>query len=480
MRLITAFCETARRFPDKVALITEKSQLSFSEILQVANACEAALLARGLRGGMRIVLTSERPEFAIAFALLLSRHSLTVIFASARLVHEAGIAYDLAVGTETSPLLPAESQVVVEPGWFGAAPQASLDGFEQAGGDGGAFVIATSGSTGLPKFVVTGEAAQMRNFMGIDYWRADPAAPDMRLLITVSMQMLWAIAANFRVLLAGGSVVALTEHRNRPLQYIDLARVSHLETTPVVIRQMLEVANAAQYLTALRSIVVGGAFASTELMARIAEKTAATIDVAYGTSEFGGLCLARFDPASPHGEGYLGEIFRSDIEIAFFDEALRRLPGALEGVVGFRSLRGDAPGTYLKSGADAAQKGFPGGYFFPGDVMRRVGNHLYLIGRIKNIINVGGNKIALEAVQVALEAALNVDALACLARTDAMGLEELLVVHTGPERIAPLAAQAVLDQHFPGLHLGRILHRQALPVTAGGKVDLNALRSELL
>jgi len=79
MRLIDAFAETARRYPEKLALITEKSQLSFNDIIVLAAACEANLRPNGLRPGMRLVLTTDRPEFVLGFTLLASRLSLTLI-----------------------------------------------------------------------------------------------------------------------------------------------------------------------------------------------------------------------------------------------------------------------------------------------------------------------------------------------------------------------------------------------------------------
>jgi len=353
--------------------------------------------------------------------------------------------------------------------------------FATASGAGAQIVFATSGSTGTPKLVAYSEALVFRCFSEPNFQRATQADAKMRLLMSATMATVWGMMGTFRALLAGGSTVALDDHRNRPLQYIDLFRVSHFETTPMVIRQMLDVPAAEQYLSSLREIVVGGAFASTDLMQRLSGLTDAPIDVAYGTSEFGALALARFQPDSPHGEGYLGEVFRNDIEIAFFDEALRQMPGAGEGIVGFRNRDdSEAPAAYLGSAARAEKSGFIGGYFFPGDVMRRVGNQLYVIGRVKNVINVGGNKIALEAVQTALESALAVQAVACLAVPDALGLEELVVAYTAPESIPAGAVQAVLDAAFPGLHLRQALRQAALPFTPSGKIDYEALRRDCL
>ena len=481
MRLFAALEHAARCRPDKIALITEKSQLTLPDVMALAAACAAGLGAGRLGPGQRLVLTTDRPELVLAFVALASRQALTLILAPARVVLAAGVGFDTLVGLEPADGVDPARQVIIEPGWFGQSPAAPFALPGNPAGD-GQVVFATSGSTGMPKLVAYGEALLECNYAGPEFFRALPADATSRLLMSATLATAWGLLGGLRALVAGGSLVALDEHRNRPLQYIDLYRVSHFETTPMVIRQMLDLPDAAQFLASLHSIVVGGAFASTELLTRLAALTAAPIDVAYGTSEFGALALARFDPERPRGDGHLGAVFRTDIEISFFDAALRPLPGASEGIVGFRRRDGaEVPVAYLgaEASADATLSGFQGGYFFPGDVMRLVGDQLYLIGRVKNVINVGGNKIALEAVQAALEAALDVRAIACLAQTDAYGLEQLAVAYVAPATIAASALQAVLDERFPGLRLCRAQRLEALPQTTGGKIDTEALRRSL-
>jgi len=301
----------------------------------------------------------------------------------------------------------------------------------------------------------------------------------MRLLSSVSAQISWGLLMILRVLVAGGSAVALSEHRNRPLPYIDLFGVTYFVTTPAVARQMFEIGDAGQYLASLRCIRIGGAMCSAELLRRLMALSPARVAVGYGAAEFGELCIALLDPAEDIPEGYIGEITRPEFEIAFFDDRMQALPGASEGVVGFRDTSGDWGRDYLNPAPGDARTGFIGGFFFPGDIMRREGQSLFLIGRIKNIINVSGNKISLDAVQAVLEDALAVSALACFAEPDALGLERLVLAYTADFEIAPEAAEAVLAQRFPGLGLAAMHRLATLPIGPSGKIDMPALSAEL-
>ncbi|MBW6506408.1 MAG: acyl--CoA ligase [Rhodobacteraceae bacterium] len=479
MRLIQLFCETVARNPEKTALITEKSQLSFAELLGLARILEARLMERGLRQGMRVVLDADRPEFQLAFALVLSRRSLTVIFAKAAQVIEAGVAFDLVVCAASLALVPPARQIVIEADWFADLGTGDAGDFAEAFGAGGHFVHSSSGTTGRPKFIISDEARQLHSVAGRGPVLDGEALAGMRMLTSVSTRMSWALLTVLRVLVGGGSAVVLSEHRNRPLQYIDLYRVSFFMTTPAVARQMLEVDTAAQYLTSLRAVRIGGAACSPELLRNLMGLSGARIVVGYGAAEFGELCTASLEPNEEIREGYIGEISRPDFEIAFFDDRMQPKPDATEGIVGFRDPRPKGGRAYLNPVEGDGSTGYIGGYFFPGDIMRREGQSLFLIGRVKNIINVSGNKISLDAVQAVLEDALAVNAIACLAVSDDLGLEKLAVVYAGADDIAPEAVQALLDARFAPLQLDRMLRKSALPIGLSGKIDVMALREEL-
>jgi acyl-coenzyme A synthetase/AMP-(fatty) acid ligase len=476
MRLIQAFYASAQKNLKKIALITENNQLSYEEILFLVRSCETECMIRGLRQGHRVVLATDRPEFLLAFTLLASRRSLTLIFSTAQQVIAAGVEFEFMISTGPSDLVEPERQIIIEPEWFAALGAGMFGDFGVIYGEGAQLVHPSSGTTGIAKFISSSEFRTARVATLPDQRIDGEPLAEMRLLASISMQMSWAMRTALRVLMAGGSVVALGDHRNRPLQYIDLYRVTYFMTTPVVVRQMLELGTARQYLSSLKAIRISGAYTSAELLARLAETYSGRIIVGYGASEIGAICSAQYDPNKKRGDGYLGEISRSDLEIAFFDENMRLLEGANEGIIGLRE-RGNLGGQkYIGAYQGDAKTGFMEGYFFPGDIMRREGESLFMVGRIKNIINVGGNKIALEAVQSALETTLEVRALACFAHVDDLGLETLAVCYAGDGELASVSVQAVLDVAFPSLRLGHLARLSELPTTSSGKVDVEALR----
>ncbi|TAG18874.1 MAG: hypothetical protein EAZ40_11110, partial [Rhodobacterales bacterium] len=61
MTLIASFARTALARPQKIALITEKSQMSFHDLLQLVQVMDLELVTRGLRTGQTVVMASRRP-----------------------------------------------------------------------------------------------------------------------------------------------------------------------------------------------------------------------------------------------------------------------------------------------------------------------------------------------------------------------------------------------------------------------------------
>lgn len=477
MRLHAEFARVVQGNPDKVALITERNQLSYRDLADLVELFDIELAARGLRPGQCLAVETARADFTLPLAILASLRGLDVVFSPLAPVVEAGIAVDRALVLAPSPHLPADRQIVVEPDWFALLGTLSQIPRPAPEARAGALIHSSSGSTGRPKFIRTEEGARLldsmvaRTLVGEDLGR-------LRFLSAISANTAWAMQSQIAVLLAGGSVVSLDEDRDRILQYIDLYGVDVLEATPAIVQRALEIPQVGQYLARLRHVILGGAFTGPELVAAFARVSPARIRQGYGTSEVGGVSCVVFDPDRPFAPGYLGEIFRDDLEIGFFDDSLRRIEGATEGVVGFRPRTGGFGRGYVGTGAEDAATGFHDGWFIPGDVMRREGAALTIVGRTKNILNHGGNKIALEAIGQALTEAFPGATLVPLALPDGDGIEQLVLVGTGALPAAA-AIDAILAARFNGLRAARLVARAALPMTGTGKIDVQRLRADL-
>lgn len=468
MRIVQRFAQTAAANLKKIALITEKNQLSFEDLLFLTETIEAQALSRGLKDGARVLLTTGRAEFIFVFWLLASRRSLQLVIGSLAQAQAAGVAFDMLIGTERDEGV--DPQIVIEPDWFHALGTGRLPDLSQAFGDGGAIITATSGSTGTPKFLFTTEEDRLATGTG-PRDRTSRYHANTRFLSTMTSTQGWTMGAILHTLLNGGSAVALDQDRNRIAQYIDLYRVSYLQTTPAVIRNIFDLPNPDSYLASLERILVSGALTSETLLKMLAAKTTSAIEYGYGASEIGGISTTVYDRNGSQKPGYLGDFYRTDLELAFLDDSFQPISGASEGLVGFRRI--DGPTTrrhYVGRGDPTQQTGYINGYFVPGDLLRQEGKSLYFLGRSKNIINFSGNKYALDTIQAALEPLLTRGQLACCVTTDKFGIECLDVYHTAPELDLGRVDTALVT-NFDGLRAARVVRVDSLPLTPSGKID---------
>jgi acyl-CoA synthetase (AMP-forming)/AMP-acid ligase II len=479
MTLIAAFARMALARPQKIALITEKSQMSYHDLLQLVQVLDLELVTRGLREGQTVVMASKRPELCLALTLLLSWRGLTVIFAPPEQVTDAGLAFDHALATDSTPAVSHDRQIIIEPTWFGLLGTLKLPDFiAPTGRQLGTFVYRSSGSTGLPKFIRSSEADRVadapRNaFMG------EVDLGSRRLMSTLSLHSGWSMSVVLATLLAGGSVVCLEEGSANVLPWIDLYHVDTLTTSPAMLQLFLQEPGADQYLTGLCDIRLGGAQSGTRLLEEFSRLCAARLHLGYGSAEIGPCFRWIHDNEHPRPPGYLGPLRRPDLELGFFDDDLTLLPSANEGLVGFRPVKGSFQRQYIAEGGDT-KTGFINGWFQTGDIMRREGDEYFIVGRTKEVVNFGGNKFALAQVRQVLEASFPGAMLAPVALADADGLERLGVVYSAARGLSEVELTAAVAPHFKGLKVLRCLRVERLPLTETGKVDLRRAKDMLV
>lgn len=474
-RIISRFAASAALRPNKVALITEKNQLTYDDLLQLVQVFETRFRTSGVKPGNTVVVLAEQPEFVLVSYLLASRMSLTLVFSSVALVRAAGLKFDKVLASEPVEGMQDDPRLLtITDDWFlalGSGPRPDLsEGF----GDGAAFIGTTSGSTGRPKFVRTPE---MRHLIKPQGFRLTNAHTERtRFLSTMSARQGLTAAENLRTLLAGGSVVTLREHRTRFLPYLDQYRVTYLQTSPFTLKQVLDVPHPAQYFSSVEQVYISGALTSPVLLEGIAAISGAQIRCGYGLHEVGNICSAAYEPSVSQPEGYLGEISRDDVEIAFFDDELNLRPGASEGIVGFRPTREDTRRSYVGEIESDGLTSVVDGYFIPGDLVRREGDSLYFLGRTKNILNMAGNKFALEAIQEALEVGCDIRHAACAAVPDAYGIENLHVFYEAGGEIDTAAMESAIAERVGKLTVARAVRLDRMPTTESGKIDISQVR----
>jgi acyl-CoA synthetase (AMP-forming)/AMP-acid ligase II len=315
MSLISEFATVAKQRPEQTALITEKSQLSYQDLINLVQAFDIELAARGLRTGDTVIINSSRAEFCITMALLLSYRGLTVIYTTAQQALDAKLDFDYVISTDAPDGIPDEKNILIDSTWFGAMGTYPAADFRSHNGPEGTFIMQSSGSTGVPKFIVTSEPARLHSAK-FGHESFGVSLTGRRFSSSLSPRSGWSITGYLSALLSGGSIVALDEKRADIALYIDLYRVDALVTTPAILANLITNKNTGQFLTSLRTVRIGGATTGQQLLTDFSKICDAKIYIGYGAAETGTLLTYTHDTAASPPEGFLGTPINDGIEIS--------------------------------------------------------------------------------------------------------------------------------------------------------------------
>lgn len=263
-----------------------------------------------------------------------------------------------------------------------------------------ALLTHTSGTTSAPKIVPVEqwrmvEAAHSRARLG------QLGSSDRSLLLTP----LYSIAGIYRGMLgplvAGGSVVCATAVDGKSvLDLLETMAPTHYSAPPAIQLALLEEfeRRSPRPRHSLRLIFSSQAELRAPLQRRLEEAFQVPVIRAYGMTEAGNIAQAPLPPEQAPS----GSVGRpTSLQIAVADEAGRLLGPEEEGEI---LVRGPEVFGGYENDEEANRTAFLDGWFRTGDRGRvdRDG-FVYLSGRIKDMINRGGAKIAPREVEAALE-----------------------------------------------------------------------------
>lgn len=220
-------------------------------------------------------------------------------------------------------------------------------------------------------------------------------------------------------------------------------------------------------------IMTSGGFVSAELALRAVRQFECDLFVNYAGTEFRASLESHV--FTPEDVVWLAPTPNSGLEIVDEDDR-PVLPGD-EGVVRVRLAPSD-PTEYLGDPA-ATSAHFRNGYFYPGDMaIRREDGRVRLLGRESDVLNVGGQKLAVAPLEDQARAFLGVSHLCLFARQGADGQNILLAVIEGdvlPGQAALDALAAAFRDHFSEIRFALV---PRFPRGSNGMMKVN--RRELL
>jgi acyl-CoA synthetase (AMP-forming)/AMP-acid ligase II len=301
-----------------------------------------------------------------------------------------------------------------------------------------ALVIFTSGSTGEPKGVVIGHRRLAEKLAVLD--RLLNIAPSDVVLSPLQLVFIFGLWVSLLTLMKGARLILVPKFTEEAMAR-GLAEATILAGVPSMFRTLLTYPDVAA--PKLRAMLSGGEVLAPALAHAMARLAPAAIHDLYGLTETGS-CDFHLGPAGqPQGFGTVGHpTERVMFRIASDGRAVAA------GETGELQIRTPFGMLGYLDGTALTEASFEDGYFKTGDLARLTADGaVALIGRAKDIVSRGGNKIA------------------------PLEIDNLLAEH--PDIAAALCA-GVADER-----LGEVIH--AVIVTrAGASLDATALRDWLL
>lgn len=346
-------------------------------------------------------------------------------------------------------------------------------------GDDVALFLHTSGTTSRPKGVPLTHANLMASLRNIaDTYALTP--DDASLIVMPLFHVHGLIGATLSTLLSGGTVIvpasfsatkfwpAIVEHR--------ATWYSAVPTIHQILLSRADADNAPR--SGLRFIRSCSAALAPAVFAQLEERFGAPVLEAYGMTEASHQMSS--NPLPAIGARKPGSVGRgTGVEIVILDEQGNCLPNGQPGEV---SIRGRNVMHGYRNNPDANAGAFSNGYFRTGDQgILDAENYLTLTGRLKELINRGGEKISpLEVDAVLLEHPAVAEAVSFAVPDPKYG-EEVhgAVVLKGPaeaDDIVAFCRDRLADFKVPK----RIYIADALPRTATGKIQRRHVAAHFL
>jgi long-chain acyl-CoA synthetase len=483
--------------PDRLALIDDKTRLTYRELDQAVSGVAETLRARGIRAGDRVMIVSENSIPLACLLLAASRLDAWAIVVNPRLSPRevdqirdhsgARRAFFTAEVSLEAAAHAARYEVPVQAvGQLRGVGVTALnlatlpEPVEADGAKQVAVLIYTSGTTGTPKGVMLTHRNLLFSVRGTAAWRKMTASDVQYCVLPISHIV--GISLLTMTLMVGATVRLVAKYDPAALvKAMAEEGITILNGVPATYQRLLEYRRNAGLPKLdrgkLRLIAVAGAPLDLDLKSRVEQELGLPLLNGYGITECSpGISGVR--PDTPRADPSVGTILPG-LEARLIGRDGKFVPN---GEVGELHVRGpNVMRGYYRAPDLTAKAIDPEGWFNTGDLARFEGDCLYIVGRTKEMIIRSGFNVYPAEIEAVLSTHDAVVQCAVVGR-QVEGNEEV-VAFVQLLKGSTATAQDLLAHVAPQLtsykRPSEIILLDALPATSTGKILKHKLAASL-
>ncbi|RVW07811.1 long-chain fatty acid--CoA ligase [Prescottella agglutinans] len=510
--------DSARRYPDRVALVCGTTHLTYAQLDARANQIADLLVARGIEPGDRVALSCPNlPQFPAAYYGILKAGAVVVPLNI--LLKPGEIAYHLE-DSGAALFLCFEGTDELPMGEFGRAGFDSVTGCREmivitsdpnaqstvSGVDtlaralqghpvtfatvvrestDTAVILYTSGTTGRPKGAELTHANMVLNALTANrLFDSSPVRPDTCLLTLPLFHSFGQTVTMNAGLSVGATLVLVPRFEAKAvLELMVTEQITVFAGVPTMYWALLgavdETVDVERIARTLRRAISGGAALPVEILTRFEHRFGVQILEGYGLSETSPLALFS-DPERDPRPGSIG-VPVWGVEAALVDEYWNPVG---DGCVGELALRGHNVMKGYLGRPDATAEVMREGWFRTGDLARRDNDGFYyIVDRAKDLIVRGGFNVYPREIEEVLMTHPAVSLAAVVGVPDQRHGEEVkaFVILEGAAQISDTELIEWCREHMAIYKYPRsITFATALPMTATGKILKRELSSPVV
>ncbi|HEU5218746.1 MAG TPA: amino acid adenylation domain-containing protein, partial [Gemmatimonadales bacterium] len=446
------FREIAARAPDLPAVVVDGETITYRALSERAGRLAGYLRARGIGSGALVAIALPRSADLVAALIAVLEAGAAYLpldpdYPAERLrfMLKDAAAPLLLTCAALASVFPAESgcdvvlleDLAAELGRLPTAPAPVEPTAESP-----AYVMYTSGSTGVPKGVVVPHRAVLRLVLDTDYL---PPAAFTRVLGYAPITFDASTLELWGPLLNGGAVVLAPA---RPLSLAELGQVivdGGVTTAWLTAALFHEMADTQiESLRGIRYLLAGGDVLSPAHVRRVLEALPGCVLInGYGPTENTTFtCCHRITPAdAARGNIPIGRPI-ANTQVYVLDEALQPVP---VGVAGELLAGGDGLAQGYLGRPDLTTERFVPDPFRPGERLYRTGDRvrwrqdrsIEFLGRLDDQVKLRGHRIELAEVEAAVGRLAGVAAVTAMVREDVPGDRRLVAYYVAANGTAP-------------------------------------------